>query len=447
MTTRTAGALIGKAKAHPTKAFFVRMLTRDITAADCILDLIDNSVDAAWARSGAAPRTLEAGRKLSKFAVHLTISQDKFVIADNCGGISLQDAAEYAFTFGREALEGRTDYSVGVYGIGMKRAIFKLGTQVTVRSSHKGEQPFEVPIDVNKWLQDTSEAWDFDIEPAEPLPAPGLELSVQVLTPESSSQFSDPGFINAVRASIARDYMLPLMQGLTITLNGASINGWTADLMEGAEFAPMRASYQDGEVSVEILAGMFKPPPDSNEPSRSKDERSGWYVLCNGRVVVAADRTPLTVWGRPGFPGWHGQYEGFFGVILFSSRRPELLPMTTTKSGIDASSSLYRRSQAHMEPPTRAWVSYTNARKTRREAARERERAATPVPITKVKRRDELGVPSDIGEASREANILYTKPVADVRALAKAFGRSTMSYKEVGSRSFDYSYARLVSES
>ena len=32
-------------KAGPTKAFFVRMLTRDIELADAILDLLDNCVD------------------------------------------------------------------------------------------------------------------------------------------------------------------------------------------------------------------------------------------------------------------------------------------------------------------------------------------------------------------------------------------------------------------
>src|SRR4051794_15467205 len=101
-----------KAKAHPTKAFFVRMLTRDITVSECILDLIDNSIDAAWASSTAAPKRLEAGRKLAKYAIRLTITEDQFRISDNCGGISLQDAADYAFTFGRETLEWRTDYSV-----------------------------------------------------------------------------------------------------------------------------------------------------------------------------------------------------------------------------------------------------------------------------------------------------------------------------------------------
>ena len=32
------------AKAHPSKAFFIEMLTRDISLSDCMLDLVDNSV-------------------------------------------------------------------------------------------------------------------------------------------------------------------------------------------------------------------------------------------------------------------------------------------------------------------------------------------------------------------------------------------------------------------
>jgi hypothetical protein len=43
----SAASTSPKAGANPTKAFFVTMITRDITLEDCILDLIDNSVDGA----------------------------------------------------------------------------------------------------------------------------------------------------------------------------------------------------------------------------------------------------------------------------------------------------------------------------------------------------------------------------------------------------------------
>lgn len=49
------------AHANPTKSFFVRMITRDISLEDCILDLIDNSIDGAWEVEGGHPIDLFCG--------------------------------------------------------------------------------------------------------------------------------------------------------------------------------------------------------------------------------------------------------------------------------------------------------------------------------------------------------------------------------------------------
>ncbi len=436
-----------KARAHPTKAFFVRMLTRDITLEDCILDLIDNSVDAAWSSIKATPTNLVAGTKLAKFRVDITISESDFAVLDNCGGITFDDAAEYAFTFGRDELgSGPDDYTIGVYGIGMKRAVFKMGGQIRIRSTPKSGDSFVVPIDVDAWMADKSDVWDFDIEEDEPLEAPGVEIRVEDLEEETTSAFSNPAFINSLRSTIARDYMLSLMQGLTITLNGRPVGGWEVSFKSGRDYQPMRERYEDDDVSVEIIAGMVAPPPATNEPTeRDTDRRSGWYVLCNGRVVVAADRSNMTVWGRDGFPAWHGQYKGFVGVVLFSSRRPDLLPMTTTKRSVDSTSTVYKRALVKMREPTRAWLDYTNARKTMTEEAREKEAKTKQLPIKDVKDRKKVKLPKPLS-GKKDANILYTVPVPKVRALGKEFGRSTMSYAEVGRRSFDYAYERLVDE-
>ena len=63
--------------------------------------------------------------------------------------------------------------------------------------------------------------------------------------------------------------------------------------------------------------------------------RSGWYVVCNGRIVLAADKTSITGWGTEAWPQWHPQYTGFMGIIFFSSRRADVLPLTTTKRSVD----------------------------------------------------------------------------------------------------------------
>ncbi len=125
-----------KADANPTKAFFVRMVTRDISLQDCILDLIDNSVDSAWRRQGSSRPSLDASADLSPYHIVVTATPTRFDIKDNCGGITLDDAADYAFTFGRKETDKPERYAIGVYGIGMKRAVFKMGADVMIRSTY-----------------------------------------------------------------------------------------------------------------------------------------------------------------------------------------------------------------------------------------------------------------------------------------------------------------------
>ena len=433
-------------KAHPTKAFFVRMLTRDISLTHCILDLIDNAVDAAWARVPETPTSIEPSKALANYSIQLSISESTFQITDNCGGISLDDAATYAFTFGRETELSGEDYSIGVYGIGMKRAVFKLGNTIRIASTSPPDRPFVVPINVEEWIADTNDVWDFHLDDTQPLPSPGVDVTVTDLTEDTRNEFSDPTFTTKLGGVLARYYMLPLLQGLRIEINGSHVEPLEFHFRTGEEFQPYRAEYSDNDVKVDIVAGLIGAPPDNIEPEeRPIDTKSGWYVLCNGRVVVAADRTDMTVWGRDSFPNWHYQYNGFAGVVLFSSQHPDKLPMTTTKTGVDPSSAIYRRAIVKMQRPTRDWINYTNQRKISREVAREKESSTTSIPIQSVQKRKRLKLPKHI-TGPKDANILFVMPEPRVKALAKAFDDPTMPYKEVGIRSFEYAYEQLVDE-
>jgi Histidine kinase-, DNA gyrase B-, and HSP90-like ATPase len=182
-----------KVDANPTKAFFVRMITRDISLEDCILDLIDNSVDGAWKLEGGHTMSLTDVTDLSKYRIEIQASQDGFSVRDNCGGISFEDAVEYAFSFGRKDDDAPDKYSIGVYGIGMKRAIFKIGEDITIKSTYRtaGDktESFKVPIDVPKWLGDARRDWDFDIETSNHLPELGVEIAVSKLHEGISPSF------------------------------------------------------------------------------------------------------------------------------------------------------------------------------------------------------------------------------------------------------------------
>lgn len=443
---------IRKANANPTKAFFVRMLTRDISLDDCILDLVDNSVDGAWRTSGQTPSTLTVDTSLHAYRVDLCLSERSFSISDNCGGISLDDAADYAFTFGRREEQERGEYTVGVYGIGMKRAVFKLGKDIRINSTYAPNgrlESFVVPISVDDWLSVADGPWDFDIDERDPDDEAGVCITVKDLLPETATKFSDPTYERSLRRILGRDYMIPLMRGLTLTVNAQPVTGWKLELRENENFAPMRHSYVDGDVAVEIVAGMAFPPPDDREPDETKkaNDVSGWYILCNGRVVLAADTSTLTGWGVS-LPKWHKQYTGFAGVVLFSAENPELLPMTTTKRNVDVSSAVYQRAIARMHEPARAWIDYTNGRKQDIEAAKPLEETAAATDIFAVTRSATFKVPTIARPSAHErvANVNYAVPLKRLKALASALGDSSMSYRDVGLTSFDYAYDDHVDE-
>lgn len=444
---------IGKAAANPTKEFFVSMLTRDISIEDCILDLIDNSVDAAWESEGGSLPGIEPSSRLHDYKVELTISPDAFEILDNCGGLSLNDATQYAFNFGNRDDRSETSLSVGVYGIGMKRAVFKLGTDIEVSSTYipdgaEAPQSFRVPIKVRDWLSSTEAEWQFPIFPDQPALQPGLRIAVAHLRPEVRQAFEDPEFLPRLRRILARDYMLALGHKLKIGINGEDVVSSEMSLRTGEGFVPMRQEYTDESVNVTIIAGMGRPPSDDSGPDSLPKQRidSGWNIFCNGRAVLTGDTTELSGWGINPTPRWHPQYNGFRGFVFFTSENPALLPMTTTKRSVDPSSSVYKRALARMSSPARAWTSYTNDRKSRLEEAREFERSAVPTPISTVTESPTATLPKLVKPAVPTANINFSRPRKEVRALAASFGNRLMSYRDVGIKAFEFAYDAKVDE-
>ena len=159
-----------EAKGTPTKGLFVSVLGRDISLIAAIVDLVDNSVDGARrVRSPTeSPTDTESFQKLW---IRITANEDEFSITDNCGGIPLKTAVEYAFRFGRPPNAsddefGIPKYATGQFGVGMKRALFKLGNHFTVTSSTKRSR-FQMAVDVKEWLKQDEGDWHFDIDDAE----------------------------------------------------------------------------------------------------------------------------------------------------------------------------------------------------------------------------------------------------------------------------------------
>jgi hypothetical protein len=153
-------------EAKPVKSFFVDMLTRDIDLTDAILDLLDNCVDGVLRSLNPKSAKAKSPSPYSGKYAKIKFNATSFEIEDNCGGIPW-DKCDYAFRMGRpKGIKEEGYKTVGTYGIGMKRAIFKLGRQCLI-TTQNGNHRYKIDIS-NAWIDD-EDSWQ--------LPAKGLRTS------------------------------------------------------------------------------------------------------------------------------------------------------------------------------------------------------------------------------------------------------------------------------
>lgn len=419
----------------PTKDFFVKMITRDISLRDCIFDLLDNAIDGA--------RRSPATGVSNIFAVHrvdINFDSTQFNIKDNCGGIKLSDAIDYAFHFGRKP-HSPTDVKggIGLYGIGMKRAIFKIGKYCEV-VSHASDASYKVIINVPKW--EAQGTWDFDYEDTAPIADKGANILIAELNDGIAQMLGDPGFKNELLKDIARDYAFFIHQGLHIEVCGSKVPSYKFQLVNSEQVVPAVETYVDDGVSVRILVGLVDELPDDipDELRPTEVERYGWFVICNERVVLAADKTERTVWGDDDFKVWHPQYNGFAGFVFFSSEEQSRLPWTTTKRELDASSPLYRRAIVKMKILTDQFTKYTNTRKHNLEAARVAEVRTNLIEVSELTVVQPLRMPTltAISQRTDMVSISYQRKKSEVDEVKRHLGGAGMTNKDMGIKTFEY---------
>lgn len=118
---------------------------------------------------------------------------------DDCGGFSREAAISYAFRFGRPQGTPRTPGSIGQFGVGMKRALFKFGEHFVVRSATVDDE-WAVGLDVAKWIPTPD--WHFPWipfgDPEISRAKPGTEIIVDRLRPDVAARFGTTNFVNLV---------------------------------------------------------------------------------------------------------------------------------------------------------------------------------------------------------------------------------------------------------
>lgn len=336
----------------PTKELFVDVLTRDISLDDAVLDLVDNCIDGA---KRLHPGTKE---KFEERWVKIKCNEDSFEISDNCGGIDLQLAKNYAFRFGRDKKMAPTPNSIGQFGVGMKRALLRFGRNFEVQSVTEADA-FKLTVDVNTWLE--KQDWHFRFDETrkpEPDEVPGTQIKVWNLTDDAKTRFPLAEFQTSLQKQLEKNTQEYLRRGLSIELNGRPIVARPFDIQFSESLAPVRVKKtyfesSDSPVHAEFILGLGESSPSE----------AGWYVSCNGRIILSADQSKTTGWDSisdDGVPKYHNQFSRFRGYLLFFSTNAGKLPWNTMKTGVNPDSPIFQDARREMIALMRPIIDFLN---------------------------------------------------------------------------------------
>ncbi len=454
-------------EASPVKSFFVHMLTRDIRLEEAILDLLDNCVDGIL----RTKKRRDGKKPYAGFQAEIEFNRDLFTISDNCGGIpwSLHD---YAFRMGRASNRPADKPGmVGVYGIGMKRAIFKMGKDCLIWTKN-GEHEYDVHI-TPQWIGDEQE-WKIPVKASQrSMEEDGTTIVVGTLHPGIADRFSQDAkaFQVEMERMVATHYAFIIDKGFEVRINRSLVNARPTRLIfserPGGKKAPtiqpfiFRTRTDDG-VDVFLAVGFTRPIPSQEEIVNEQEEMryssidAGWTVVCNDRAVLYCDRSELTGWGEAGVPRYHTQFIAVSGMVEFKADDPSKLPTTTTKRGIDASSRLYLQIKNKMREGMLIFTDYTNRWKGRAEESKKHIEAGKPLSLEEIKAKAKAlplsatkrsfphgeqykpALPLPTRLEARKRRISFVKDVDEVKTVAEyLFQDEATDSSLVGERCFD----------
>jgi hypothetical protein len=427
--------------ADPSKAFFIDMLTRDISLSECILDLLDNSVHSMIRHNKLDVMQLlidrSAKKKRVSAEVNVTFKGDKFSIVDTCGGISIEEARDNVFLFGNPKPD-KSQTGLGVYGIGMKRGFFKIGKDIEVKS-HTSKEEFKVHIDVNTWKKDPKWELEFEYAREKKADSGGTSITIKDLNEIAANYFNSVTFKRTLLEKISTTYALFIDAGLTITANGTEAAAEVPQLAGSSDLKPLRKLQKFKGVETLIMAGVS--PKEDRTPH-------GWYVFCNGRLVLPHDQSERTGWGVNNTPSFHNKFNHFLGFVYFKSKDGGKLPWTTTKDNIELEHPVYQAALAEMQVLSRPVLDfltrlYPGDIKEEGESERAALHKAKPIPVrTLAKEKDSIFSykPRKVSENGM-VSIQYKRKKPIVEKVKKAIGKE-MSASRIGEYTFDWFFDR-----
>ena len=371
-----------KVDTQPTKTVVVDSLTRDVSVATCIYDLIDNSIDAAR-NTVLADRPKEEREVLldsyAGYDVELTLGNVGLKIEDNCGGIAVDHLKSSVMRFGKRSDQ---HMGIGVFGVGLNRALFKLG-KVSHLKTDNGKRRAELILKTEDYLGSKDEDWTLPAEEFATSGRLGTEIDIRQPPADIAQDFANESWVQKFREELGKRYGRFIAKGLSLKVNRVAAKDNEVPIRDDGPYEGEHKYFKtDDGVSVYIEYGQHINHRFTKEKDYDKERNAaitdeyGWTILCNDRAILLQDRSYKTGWDTK----FHTEFYGFVGYVSFTGD-PAKLPWNTTKTDVDLNNPAYQKALEEMRRFAEQWRTLADKRK--REPA---PRNVPPRKATKVKR-------------------------------------------------------------
>ncbi|MEP1327108.1 ATP-binding protein [Pseudophaeobacter sp.] len=302
--------------ATPQKRLFLSIIA-DYGLDTSLCELIDNAID-HWTVSG----------RKSPLKIKLIANSDRqnIRITDNAGGVK-SDSLELLVAPGASRDNVKQEL-IGNFGVGGKRAGIALGERVEIRTRHANDATYSITLD-NEWMKSEAD-WGLVAKRTSDIESGSTEVLISELR-----QGIDLKQIENLEKSLGAIYAKFLCEDCQIEINGSTVlidefDNWSYP----PEYMPKRSTFNirpaEGErdtVQVRITAGLIS----DRDP---KEGNYGVYFYCNERLILAHEKGPEVGYfkGKAGTP--HPD-ASLCRVIIELSGKPELMPWTSNKAGIN----------------------------------------------------------------------------------------------------------------
>ncbi|NNP75508.1 hypothetical protein A7P54_03625 [Acinetobacter sp. Ac_3412] len=337
------------ADTRPAKDYLVNGITKDVTIEECIFDLIDNSIDAYPLHDK------ELISDYQPYLIEINFNKECFSIEDKGCGIPRTSLISETLRFGTKTQHHST--SIGFYGIGLNRALFKLGRKIHICTETVNERS-KINLDVSEFLNNNE--WTLPITDETRKGTNGTLIKINNLNNDVSNSFINSEWIKTFTKEISIRYSEFINKNLHISVNEKLVEACNIKIRDTSGFTKRKKEFNHNGIKVVIELGQnsdhfFNYEKSYNKKPNATPQDCGWFVFCNDRAVKLFDWTADTGWHTK----FHSEHNGFIGKAYFIGQAGSL-PWNTSKTDIDLNHVTYKKALQTMKSFSESWRTHVS---------------------------------------------------------------------------------------